>query len=121
MALELPLFYVFAVVAVAASALVIGQRSPIDSVMLLSMSFMALAGLDILPSGPRPTDPAELLSSPRLSQLLAWAETVYDQVLVDSPPTLVTSDVAMIGRLVDGIVLARVTSSVRCAATGRRR
>ena len=52
MALELPLFYVFAVVAVAASALVIGQRSPIYSVMLLIMSFMALAGLYILLNAP---------------------------------------------------------------------
>ena len=62
-------------------------------------------GLDILPSGARPSDPAELLGSPRLSQLLAWAETVYDMILIDSPPTLVTTDTAIIGRLVDGIVL----------------
>ncbi|MBN2475480.1 MAG: polysaccharide biosynthesis tyrosine autokinase [Pirellulales bacterium] len=61
--------------------------------------------LDVLPSGPRPTNPAELLASPRFSELLAWAETVYDQVLVDSPPTLATSDAAVIGRLVDGVVM----------------
>ena len=64
-----------------------------------------IAGLDILPSGPRPSDPAELLSGPRLSQLLAWAETAYDQILIDSPPTLATADTAIIGRLVDGVVL----------------
>ncbi len=62
-------------------------------------------GLDVLPSGPRPTHPAELLGSPRLSQLLAWAETAYDQILVDSPPALATSDAAIIGRLVDGMIL----------------
>ena len=62
-------------------------------------------GLDILPSGPRPTDPAELLGSPRFSQLLAWAETAYDLILVDSPPTLATTDTAIIGRLVDGVIL----------------
>jgi Mrp family chromosome partitioning ATPase len=61
--------------------------------------------LDILPSGPRPSDPGELLGSPRLSQLLAWAETVYDMILIDSPPILATADTAVIGRLVDGIVL----------------
>lgn len=64
-----------------------------------------IAGLDVIPSGPRPSDPAELLSSPRLSQLLAWAETVYDLILVDSPPTLATTDTAIIGRLVDGVIL----------------
>jgi polysaccharide biosynthesis transport protein len=61
--------------------------------------------LDIMPSGARPSDPAELLSGPRLSQLLAWAETVYDMILIDSPPTLATTDTAIIGRMVDGIIL----------------
>jgi NADH-quinone oxidoreductase subunit J len=50
--LELPLFYVFAAVAVVASALVIGQRSPIYSVMLLIASFAALAGLYVLLDAP---------------------------------------------------------------------
>ncbi len=62
-------------------------------------------GLDVLASGPRPTNPAELLANPRFSELLAWAETVYDQVLIDSPPALATSDAAVIGRLVDGAVM----------------
>jgi capsular exopolysaccharide synthesis family protein len=62
-------------------------------------------GLEVLPSGSRPTDPAELLASPRFSQLLAWAESVYDMILVDSPPTLATTDTAIIGRLVDGVIL----------------
>lgn len=64
-----------------------------------------LEGLDVLPCGPRPTNPAELLGSARFSQLLAWAETVYDQILVDSPPAVATSDAALIGRLVDGVIL----------------
>jgi NADH-quinone oxidoreductase subunit J len=50
--LELLLFYVLAVVAVAASVLVIGQRSPIYSVMLLIVSFAALAGLYVLLNAP---------------------------------------------------------------------
>lgn len=64
-----------------------------------------IEGLDIIPSGPRPSDPAELLGSPRLSQLLAWAETSYDLILIDSPPILATADTAIIGRLVDGVLL----------------
>lgn len=62
-------------------------------------------GLDILPSGARLSNPTEWLAGPRFSELLAWAETVYDQVLVDCPPLLVTSDVAVVGRLVDGLIL----------------
>ncbi|NQU21085.1 MAG: polysaccharide biosynthesis tyrosine autokinase [Candidatus Nealsonbacteria bacterium] len=65
----------------------------------------AIPGLDVLPSGPRPSNPAELLANVRFSELLAWAESVYDQILIDSPPALATSDAAVIGRLVDGIVM----------------
>ena len=61
--------------------------------------------LDVLPSGPRPANPAELLAGTRFSELLAWAETRYDQILIDSPPALAASDTAVIGRLIDGVVL----------------
>jgi NADH-quinone oxidoreductase subunit J len=46
------LFYAFAAVAIVASALVIGQRNPIYSVMLLIASFLALAGLYVLLEAP---------------------------------------------------------------------
>jgi capsular exopolysaccharide synthesis family protein len=62
-------------------------------------------GLDVLPSGPRPSNPAELLTSARLAELLAWTETVYDRVVIDSPPSLAASDSAVVGRMVDGVVL----------------
>jgi capsular exopolysaccharide synthesis family protein len=64
-----------------------------------------LPNLDVIPSGPRPVNPMELLASDRFSELLAWAETVYDQIVIDSPPVLAVSDSAIIGRLVDGVVL----------------
>jgi NADH-quinone oxidoreductase subunit J len=46
------LFYAFAAIAVVASALVVGQRNPIYSVMLLIASFLALAGLYVLLDAP---------------------------------------------------------------------
>ena len=52
MGLELLLFYVFAAVAVAASLFVVGQRNPMYSVMLLILSFVALAGLYVLLDAP---------------------------------------------------------------------
>jgi len=66
---------------------------------------LAQEGLDILPSGPRRPDPAELLTSQQLGDLLAWAETHYDQILIDSPPVLAASDVMLLGRMSDGVVL----------------
>ena len=61
--------------------------------------------LDVLPAGPRRQNPSELLASDRLAQIFAWAETKYDQILVDCPPTLVASDAVLVGRIVDGMVL----------------
>ena len=52
MGLELVLFYVFGAVAVGASLMVVGQKSPVYSVMLLIASFLALAGLYILLDSP---------------------------------------------------------------------
>ena len=76
----------------------------------------------MLPCGPRPSNPAELLASERFSDLLAWAETVYDQVLVDAPPVLAASDAAIIGRLVDGVVLVvRPDKNQRRPGRPRRR
>jgi capsular exopolysaccharide synthesis family protein len=62
-------------------------------------------GLFLLPCGPKPADPAELLSGPRMADLVAWAETHFDQVLIDCPPMLAASDAALVGRLTDGVVL----------------
>jgi NADH-quinone oxidoreductase subunit J len=49
---DLLLFYLFAAVAVGASLMVVGQRNPMHSVMLLILSFVALAGLYVLLDAP---------------------------------------------------------------------
>lgn len=66
---------------------------------------LGVDGLDLLPSGTKPSDPAEVLTSVRMEQVLAWADSIYDQVLVDCPPLSAASDAAIIGRLVYGVVL----------------
>lgn len=62
-------------------------------------------GLDVLACGPKPPNPVELLSGPRFVDLIAWAEMHYDQILIDCPPVMAASDAAVVGRLVDGIML----------------
>ncbi len=61
--------------------------------------------LDVIPSGPRPLDPTGLLASGRFAELLSWASGHYDQILIDSPPLLVASDAAIVGRMAGGLVL----------------
>lgn len=64
-----------------------------------------LDGLDIIPAGPRRSDSAELLAGENFVDLLAWADSRYDQVLIDCPPVLAVSDAQVVGRLVDGVVV----------------
>lgn len=61
--------------------------------------------LDVLPAGLRRTNPSELLGSQEFAELLAWAESIYDQIIVDCPPVLAVSDAQIVGRMVDGAIL----------------
>jgi tyrosine-protein kinase Etk/Wzc len=56
------------------------------------------AGLDLLPCGGVSPNPAELLASPRLQQILTAASQRYDLLLVDTPPTLAVTDPVLVAR-----------------------
>lgn len=84
---------------------IIGGSDDVTTMAMDHIRASGVEGLDILGSGPRPSNPAEMLADRRFGELLAWAETVYDQILIDSPPALATSDTAVIGRLVDGVIM----------------
>lgn len=62
-------------------------------------------GLYVLPSGPIPPNPAELLGSQRMTNLLAELEANFDMVLVDTPPILAVTDAAVLAPKVGGVVL----------------
>ncbi|MEZ6052135.1 MAG: polysaccharide biosynthesis tyrosine autokinase [Planctomycetaceae bacterium] len=86
-------------------ASVLRDKRPILDSVIGAIQQTEMDNLHVLPAGPRPVNPVELLSSDRLSELLAWAETSYDQILIDAPPSLAVTDAAIIGRLVDGAIL----------------
>ncbi|WP_375498811.1 GumC family protein [uncultured Nostoc sp.] len=54
----------------------------------ISLQYSGSAYIDIMTAGPRPADPANLLSSPRMMELMAAFEENYDLVLIDAPPVL---------------------------------
>jgi capsular exopolysaccharide synthesis family protein len=62
-------------------------------------------GLTILPCGPRPHNPAELLTSPRFAELLNQLRERFDCIIIDTPATLVVSDPAVVAPRVDGVLL----------------
>lgn len=53
---------------------------------------------DLIPRGQIPPNPSELLMSERFGELIAWASSHYDLVLIDTPPILAVTDAAIVGR-----------------------
>ncbi|KAE9789501.1 polysaccharide biosynthesis tyrosine autokinase, partial [Escherichia coli] len=53
---------------------------------------------DLIPRGQIPPNPSELLMSERFGELIAWACSHYDLVLIDTPPILAVTDAAIVGR-----------------------
>jgi polysaccharide biosynthesis transport protein len=73
--------------------------------------------LSILPCGPRPANPAELLTAPKFQEVLDDLRANYDFVIVDTPPVLAVSDPAAVAPRVDGVILVfRMTKDARPAA-----
>ena len=56
-------------------------------------------------SGPIPPNPAELLSSMEMRNLIDFLKTNFKHVVVDSPPAISFTDAAILSTLVDGVVI----------------
>jgi succinoglycan biosynthesis transport protein ExoP len=64
-----------------------------------------IENLQVITCGTLPPNPAELLGSQRMGQLLAGLSEMADVVIYDSPPAVVVADTAVLSRRVDGVVL----------------
>ncbi len=64
-----------------------------------------IPNLFVLTSGALPPNPAEILGSKKMADLIAKARTEYDVILIDAPPVLSVSDAMILSSLVDGVVL----------------
>ncbi|ELP1739732.1 exopolysaccharide regulatory tyrosine autokinase VpsO [Vibrio cholerae] len=63
------------------------------------------SGLDILTAGVYASNPLELLSSSKFSELLADLRTRYQRIVIDTPPCLAVSDSFMLAQYVDSVIL----------------
>ena len=87
--------------AVGLSSVLMGKASLAEAVV----ANLEEPNLFVLPSGPIPPDPAELLGSRRMEDLLAEARRTYDRVLIDSPPVASVTDPCILARFADAVVL----------------
>ena len=80
-----------------------------------------LDNLSAVTCGPRPDNPAELLTSPKFEELLNVVSEKFDLVIVDSPPLLAVTDPSAVAARVDGVLLVmRLTKSARKAGKRAR-
>ena len=79
--------------------------------------------LDVIPAGRAAMNSTELLSNRRMRQLLEWATTHYDLVLIDTPPSQVLRDARVLARHVDAVLYCAQWGRVAdgLSAGGRRR
>jgi capsular exopolysaccharide synthesis family protein len=67
--------------------------------------FEPVPNLWVLPAGPRPPNPADLLASPTMEKVLLELRQRFEHVVLDSPPLLLMTDATILSTLVDGVVL----------------
>jgi len=92
-----------------------------DCELIDAIQTTGIPGLSLLPCGPRPSNPAELLTSPRLEVVLEMLRDRYDYVIVDTPPLLAVTDPCVVAARVDGLLLTiRVSKDGRPSAVRAR-
>lgn len=99
----------------------VGMTSVLQGDVELDDAIVAtsIENLYLLPCGPKPDNPSEMLTSRQFEELLDVLRERYDQVIVDTPPALVVTDPLNVSARVDGVLLVlRLTKSAR--QSGRR-
>jgi non-specific protein-tyrosine kinase len=78
-----------------------------DDAALTSPPFQAteIEGLSVLTSGPLPPNPADLMGSHRMEEVIATLTGSADQVFFDTPPVVAVTDAAVLATKVDGVLL----------------
>ncbi len=79
-----------------------GESDDLDS---LIHSYEKQPNLKLMPSGPIPPNPAELLGSDEMRRLLTTLSEKFTHIIVDSPPAISFTDASILSTFVDGVIL----------------
>jgi capsular exopolysaccharide synthesis family protein len=80
---------------------VLKQEATLDEALQQSV----IPGISVLTSGPLPSNPAELLSSSHMSNVLEELTQTFDITLVDAPAVLAVTDATVLALIADGVML----------------
>ena len=77
----------------------------VSSLDLITVPYPAIPNLAAIPTGPLPPNPADLLSSHRLTDAIAELRTKYKFIVLDSPPIMAATDAVILSVQADGVLL----------------
>ena len=98
--------------AVGVSTVIAGEAEIPDAIRPTSVE-----NLSAMPCGPRPHNPADLLTSPRFKEMIDLVREQYDFVIVDTPPLLAVTDPSVVAPRVDGVLMVlRLSKHARDSA-----
>ncbi len=82
------------------SSILVGTGSPEDAIVA-----SGIQGLDILPVGPLPPNPSEIIGSKKMEQFLNDLRKKYERIIIDSPPISAVTDAVALAQMVDTTLL----------------
>jgi capsular exopolysaccharide synthesis family protein len=77
----------------------------VSSLDLVTVQHPAIPNLSAIPTGPLPPNPADLLSSQKLSEAIAELRTKFKFIVIDSPPIMAATDAVILSVKADGVLL----------------
>jgi capsular exopolysaccharide synthesis family protein len=98
------------------SKAILGEANPFEMVRESGVT-----NLSLLPCGPTPPNPAELLHAERFRRIVDQMVGAYDRVIFDSPPVGAVTDGAILARITDGTVLVAKGGRTKRDALARAR
>ena len=79
----------------------------------------SIPGLRLLTSGALPPNPAELMNSPAMDELLEAMKADSDMIIFDTPPSLATADAQVLSAKVDGVIYVMELGKIHKSAVQR--
>jgi succinoglycan biosynthesis transport protein ExoP len=94
----------------------VGFTSIVVGAATLESALQKVPGFDslhVLPSGPIPPNPSEILGLPQAHKIFATLRDQADIVIIDSPPVMPVTDASVLATVSDGILLVVAAKSTR--------
>lgn len=93
----------------------------VSTLDLVTVPHPSINNLHVIPTGPIPPNPADLLSSRRLAEMVSELRKRYKFIVIDSPPIMAATDAVILSVAVDGVLLVVRSGSTPKEAVTRTR